>query len=124
SPGASGGGLTYLLDVAGQNRAALTAFANDNRVSILSTPRLLVKSGNEANIDVGTEVPTVTMTTTSNQHTEGSTYLLQSIQYRKTGITLKIQPTVYSDDRIDLDISQEVSEALPMDDGATANSPS
>jgi len=124
SPGASGGGLTYLLDVAGQNRAALTAFANDNRVSILSTPRLLVKSGNEANIDVGTEVPTVTMTTTSNQQTEGSTNLLQSIQYRKTGIILKIKPTVYSDDRIDLDISQEVSEALPMDDGATANSPS
>ncbi len=124
SPGSSGGGLTYLLDVAGQNRAVLTAFANDNRVSILSTPRLLVKSGNEANIDVGTEVPTVTMTTTSAQQTEGNTNLLQSIQYRKTGIILKIKPTVYSDDRIDLDISQEVSEALPLDDGATANSPS
>ncbi|KAF1686629.1 hypothetical protein B1992_06885 [Pseudoxanthomonas broegbernensis] len=124
SPGASGNGLTYLLDVAGQNRVALTAFANDNRVSILSTPRLLVKSGSEANIDVGTEVPTVTMTTTSNQQTDGNTNLLQSIQYRKTGIILSIKPTVYSDDRIDLDISQEVSEALPLDDGATANSPS
>lgn len=123
-PGPSGGGLTYLLDVAGQNRMALTAFANDNRVSILSTPRLLVKSGSEANIDVGTEVPTVTMTTTSNQQSNGDTNLLQSIQYRKTGIILKIKPTVYSDDRIDLDISQEVSEALPLKGGETANSPS
>ena len=123
-PGPSGGGLTYLLDVAGQNRMALTAFANDNRVSILSTPRLLVKSGSEANIDVGTEVPTVTMTTTSNQQSNGDTNLLQSIQYRKTGIILKIKPTVYSDDRIDLDISQEVSEALPLEGGETANSPS
>ena len=124
-PGAAASnGLTYLLDVAGQNRAALTAFADDNRVSILSTPRLLVKSGSEANFDVGTEVPTVTMSTTSNQQSEGNTNLLQSIQYRKTGVILQIKPTVYSDDRIDLDITQEVSEAMPLSDNATANSPS
>ncbi|TWI14279.1 type II secretion system protein GspD [Aerolutibacter ruishenii] len=120
----SSNGLTYLLDVAGQNRLALTAFANDNRVSILSTPRLLVKSGSEANIDIGTEVPTITMTTTSNQQTEGNTNLLQSIQYRKTGIILRVKPTVYSDDRIDLDITQEVSEALPIGDNAAISSPS
>ena len=120
----SSNGLTYLLDVAGQNRLALTAFANDNRVSILSPPRLLVKSGSEANIDIGTEVPTITMTTTSNQQTEGSTNLLQSIQYRKTGIILRVKPTVYSDDRIDLDITQEVSEALPIGDNAAISSPS
>lgn len=121
---AASNGLTYLLDVAGQNRAALTAFADDNRVSILSTPRLLVKSGSEANFDVGTEVPTVTMSTTSNQQSDGNTNLLQSIQYRKTGVILQIKPTVYSDDRIDLDITQEVSEAMPLGDNATANSPS
>lgn len=124
SPGASSQGLTYLLDVAGQNRVALTAFANDNRVSILSTPRLLVKSGSEANFDVGTEVPTVTTSTTSPQQTDGTSNLLQSIQYRKTGVILQIKPTVYSDNRIDLDITQEVSEAQPLDSNATANSPS
>ena len=122
--GASGNGLTYLLDVAGQNRVALTAFADDNRVSILSTPRLLVKSGSEANFDVGTEVPTVTMSTTSPQQTGGTSNLLQSIQYRKTGVILQIKPTVYSDNRIDLDITQEVSEAMPLSSNATGNSPS
>lgn len=127
--GGSGGtagssGLTYLLDVAGQSRAALRAFAEDQRVNILSTPRLLVKSGEEANIDVGTEVPTITAQTTSNQQTGGNTNLLQSIQYRKTGIILNIRPTVYSDDRIDLDIRQEVSEALPLGSDSTIGSPS
>lgn len=122
--GGGGNGLTYLLDVAGQNRVALTAFADDNRVSILSTPRLLVKSGSEANFDVGTEVPTVTMTTTSAQQTDGNSNLLQSIQYRKTGIILQIKPTIYSDNRIDLDITQEVSEAMPLSGNSTANSPS
>lgn len=124
NPGPSGAGLSYLVDVAGQNRVALSALATDNRVSILSTPRLLVRSGSEASIDVGTEVPIVTMTTTSNQQTDGNTNLLQSVQYRKTGIILNIRPTIYSDDRIDLEISQEVSEALPLASDATANSPS
>lgn len=117
-------GLSYLVDVAGMNRAQLTAMAQDQRVSILSTPRIMVKSGGEANIDVGTEVPTLTAQTTSAQQTEGSSNLLQSIQYRKTGIILHVKPTVYSDNRIDLDISQEVSEAQPLDPSSGVDSPS
>ncbi len=109
--GSPGSGLTWLLDVAGQNRVMLSAMAQDNRVNILSTPRLLVKSGSEASMDVGDEIPTVTMTTTSNQQTGGNTNLLQSIQYRKTGVLLKIKPTIYSDDRVDIDLTQEVSKA-------------
>lgn len=119
----AGSGLTYLLDVAGQSRAMLKAFADDNRVSILSTPRLLVKSGEEASIDVGTEVPTITTRQSGPQQLEGSSGLLQSIQYRKTGILLTIKPTVYSDNRVDLELSQEVSEALPVSQGDTIGSP-
>jgi general secretion pathway protein D len=122
---ASGGpGLSYLLDVAGESRALLKAFGENSRVSILSTPRLMVKSGEEASIDVGTEVPTITARQTSPQQVEGSTGLLQSIQYRKTGIILSVKPTVYSDDRVDIELSQEVSEALPLSDGDTTGSPS
>lgn len=120
----AGNGLTYLLDVAGQSRALLKAFADDQRVSILSTPRLMVKSGEEASIDVGTEVPTITARQTSPQQVEGSTGLLQSIQYRKTGIILSVKPTVYSDDRVDIELQQEVSEALPLSDSDQTGSPS
>ena len=120
----AGSGLTYLLDVAGESRALLKAFANDSRVSILSTPRLMVKSGEEATFDVGTEVPTITARQTSPQQVDGNTGLLQSIQYRKTGIILSIKPTVYSEDRVDIELSQEVSEALPLSDDNTTGSPS
>jgi general secretion pathway protein D len=119
-----GTGLSYLLDVAGESRALLKAFADDQRVSILSTPRLMVKSGEEASIDVGTEVPTITAQQTSPQQVEGNTGLLQSIQYRKTGIILSVKPTVYSDDRVDIELSQEVSEALPISADNTTGSPS
>lgn len=120
----AGEGLTYLLDVAGQARAMLKAYADDQRVTILSTPRLMVKSGEEGRIDVGTEVPIITSRNTSPQQTEGNTSLLQSIQYRKTGIILSIKPTVYSDGRVDLSLSQEVSEALPLGESDSIGSPS
>ncbi|MGV8942518.1 secretin N-terminal domain-containing protein [Thermomonas sp.] len=124
--GAAGGssGLTYLLDVAGQARAQLRAFAEDNRVTVLSTPRLMVKSGAEASIDVGTEVPTISSQSTSPQQTEGTSNLLQTIQYRKTGIILNIKPIIYSDNRVDLEIRQEVSEALPLGTDSAVQSPS
>lgn len=116
-------GLSYLVDVAGINRAQLTAIAQHSKVNILSTPRILVKSGQEASIDVGTEVPTLSAQTSSLQQTNGSSNILQSIQYRKTGVILDVKPTVYSDNRIDLDISQEVSEAQPIDPTSGVNSP-
>src|SRR5690606_14952222 len=89
--GSAFSGLTYLLDIAGETRAQLRAFADNNKVSVLSTPRLLVKSGEEASIDVGTEVPTISAQTASLQQTEGTSNILQSVQYRKTGIILDIK---------------------------------
>ena len=124
SSSSSGGGLSYLVDVAGINRAQLTAIASDSRVNILSTPRILVNSGQEASIDVGTQVPTLSAQTTASTQTNGSSNILQSVQYRNTGIILDVKPTIYSDNRIDLDISQEVSSALPIDPASGVNSPS
>ena len=117
-------GLTYILDIAGQTRAQLRAFADANRLTVLSTPRLMVKSGEEASFDVGTEIPTLSSQTASNQQVEGTSNILQSIQYRKTGIILNIKPTVYSDNRVDLEIRQEVSEALPIGSDDAVQSPS
>src|SRR5690606_17627430 len=78
------GGLRWAaLSSSGQTRATLNLFAKDSRVTILSTPRLMVKSGESASIDVGTEVPIITsQATASDLGNNGS--ILQSIQYRKT----------------------------------------
>ncbi|EQD34107.1 General (type II) secretion pathway (GSP) D protein, partial [mine drainage metagenome] len=119
-----GGGLTYLLDVAGQNRAQLQALAASSRVSILSTPRILVTSGSDASIDVGTQVPIITSQTTANQTTSGTSNLLQSVEYRNTGVLLTVKPTVLSNNRVDLDISQEDSQAQPITSGSGVASPS
>ena len=121
--GLGGAGLNYLLDIGGATRASLKALASRDRISILSTPRLMVKSGEEANIDVGTEVPTISSQSTSPIQTGGSSNILQTVQYRKTGILLNIKPVVYSDDRVDLEIRQEVSEAQPVGANSAISSP-
>lgn len=121
---ATGGtGLNYLLDIGGQTRASLKALASMDRISVLSTPRLMVKSGEEANLDVGTEVPTISSQATSPITTGGNTGIIQTVQYRKTGILLSIKPVVYSDDRVDIELRQEVSEALPLGADSAVSTP-
>lgn len=109
-----GSGLTYTLDNAGQINAVLNAFSSKSNVNILSTPRIMVKSGSEATIDVGTEVPIITSQATSSDLTsDGESSILQSVQYRKTGVLLTVKPVIHSGNRVDLEITQEVSESKP-----------
>jgi general secretion pathway protein D len=104
--GATGLSLTYK----GMNlQAAFNAFASNNKVNILSRPRLVARSGADASIQVGTDVPIITSQTNAPVQTGGNTNILQSIQYRQTGTILHIKPLVYGDDRVDLIIGQEVS---------------
>jgi len=104
-------GLTYTLSNAGQVRAVLNAFASSKRATILQTPRLLVRSGSSASINVGNEIPTLTSQSVSDIQQGGTSALLQQIQYRSTGVALNITPVVYAGRRIDLTISQQLSES-------------
>jgi general secretion pathway protein D len=106
--GLSGGGLG--LTFKGSDlRAQFNAFASNNKVNILSRPRLVARSGSEAAIQVGTDVPIITSQGASQVQAGGTSDVLQTITYRQTGVILKIKPIVYGDNRIDLQISQEVS---------------
>jgi len=91
--------------------AALNAYATNNNVNILSTPRLVARSGGEAEIQVGTDVPVITSQQAANTQTSGGTDILQTVQYRRTGVILNVRPIVMGDDRVDIEIVQEVSAA-------------
>ena len=106
-------GLIYTLSNASQVRAVLNAFTSNSRATILSTPRLMVRSGSQATIDVGSEIPTLSSQSTTNQLQGGNTAILQQIQYRSTGISLNITPIVYAGQRVDLKITQTISESQP-----------
>lgn len=109
--GLQGGGLT--VNLRGSNvRAVISALSESNRVRILATPRLAARSGGQARINVGTEVPIiVSQAATDVQQGQGRTDILQSVEYRQTGNILTIEPIVYGAGRVDLSVSLEVSEA-------------
>ncbi|MEO8281591.1 MAG: hypothetical protein ABI564_17970, partial [Ideonella sp.] len=47
--------------------------------------------------------------------------ILQTIQYRSTGVILKVRPVINSGNRLDLEVSQEVSSAAETRTGVTAS---
>ncbi|HUK11191.1 MAG TPA: secretin N-terminal domain-containing protein [Stellaceae bacterium] len=107
----SGSGFNFtILNGANAVRAVLQTLQTTNKTRVLSTPRLLARSGAEAKIQVGQDVPIVTGQATSSQVVNGgSSDILQQIQYRSTGTILDVKPVIYAGNQIDLDIRQEVS---------------
>lgn len=106
-------GLTIArLDSLGNVKLLLNALATNSRANVLSAPRVLARSGEEASIQVGSRIPTITAQQTSAA--TGSTGVIQSVQYLDTGVILKIKPIIYAGDRIDLDVSQEVSSSTTV----------
>jgi general secretion pathway protein D len=98
-------GLSYVIFKPEKLLALIHALSSEAEVNILSSPRLLVRDQEEANIEVGSDIPTATSTT---QSTTADT-LTQNIEYRKTGVLLKIKPTISEERTVVLDVEQEVS---------------
>jgi general secretion pathway protein D len=74
--------------------------------------------GMEASITVGTEVPVVTSEVTasdlaSSTATNGTTTpsIMRNVQYRNTGVILRVKPVINSEGAMTIEISQELSEA-------------
>ena len=109
--GVSDKGFSLSLNNAGEVRAMLNLYYEDNRASIRSQPRVLVKSGEEANIEVGNEIPVITQVSQGTVEVGGSTNVLQQVSYRKTGVNLSITPFVQASGLVDVTIRQELSEA-------------
>ena len=109
--GLSSKGLSLSLNNAGDVRAMLNLYYEDNKVSIRSQPKVLVKSGEEATIEVGNEIPVITQISQGNVQIGGSSNILQQVSYRRTGVILSITPLVQASGLVDVEIDQQLSEA-------------
>ena len=118
--GLESGGLSAVIR-SGDIDLNAAARASRSHINILSTPRIVTRSGSSASVQVGTDVPIITSQRAATTQQTGSTDILQTIQFRSTGVLLNVEPTVYSNDRIDLVISQEVSAALANPNQAIAS---
>lgn len=111
----SGAFSYYPISSNGLTRALLNTLSQDNKVSILQAPRLMVRSGEEASINVGTDIPIVTsQANVPGLGADNQPALVNQVEYRTTGVTLSVSPIVYEGGRVDLNISQELSEAQSL----------
>ena len=117
-----------MLDNIGDVRLVLNALASSNRATILSTPRVVARNGETALIQVGQEVPIISsqqIATTGTGAVAGTTTTTntvpQSVQYKNTGVILSVKPVIHSGDRVDLDVTQEVSAAQATSTGVSTS---
>ncbi len=91
--------------------AMVQAYKNDTDVSILSTPQLLTLDNEEAEINVGENVPYLTRqdstSTTSAYPVNYNTY-----EYKDVGVILTITPNINQENFIRLKISQQVTKVI------------
>lgn len=87
--------------------AMVQAYKTDSEVSILSTPQLLTLDNEEAEINVGSNVPYLTRQDTTSQTTSIN---YNSYEYKDVGVILNITPHINDEGFIRLKLSQEVTK--------------
>ncbi len=103
-------GISYaIFSSSGELRSLIRALSSISKINVLSSPTILATDNQEARIDVGKEVPVISQSVVNtSSETPNITY---NVQYRNTGIILKVKPHINSSGLVSMDISQEVSEA-------------
>lgn len=117
-PLASGLQLGYLPDTSVLAFVLLNASGTESEFNILSTPQLLTMDNEEAELNVGEEIPVASNNRVSESGTQFYTY-----EYKTVGIKLKITPHITNADRITLDLYQEINSVIGttqvLDSGTT-----
>ncbi len=86
--------------------AAVQAMQSDSDVHILSTPQLLTMDNEEAEINVGKNIPYLTRKETSS----GTNLDYSSYDYKDVGVQLNITPHINDDQFVRLKINQSVTQ--------------
>jgi general secretion pathway protein D len=99
-------GFNFLIGSEAQPSAILDALHTVTSVKVLSNPSLVVVNNQAATLQVGDVVPvstgSATVLTTSNT-------VVNTIDYRNTGIILRVSPRINVNGNVRLDVEQEIS---------------
>lgn len=114
----SGFSLGFLKPGSPQIISILNANQTNENFNVLSAPQILTMDNQEAEINVGQDVPVRTQS--RNAGLGGSNAVtVDNFEYRPTGIKLKFTPHINKNDKINLDLYQEVKNiaGLPTQGG-------
>lgn len=115
---AATGGFSYVLTHANDVKAVIHALEDKNGLTVLSSPSLMVLNNQEANIQVGDQIPIRTSQTSTiptvpvdDTTTNTNVFASSGIEMKDTGVKLKVTPRVNSGGMVLMDIEQNVDTA-------------
>jgi general secretion pathway protein D len=104
-------GFNFLIGSEAQPSAILDALHTVTSVKVLSNPSLVVINNQVATLQVGDVVPvstgSATVLTTNNT-------VVNTIDYRNTGIILRVSPRINVNGNVRLEVEQEISNVSPQ----------
>lgn len=89
--------------------ALIQALETETDSNIMATPTLVTLDNEEAEINVGQEVPFLTGSFSNTGGAEGSVNPFQTVQREQVGLKLKITPQINEGDAVLLKLDQEIS---------------
>jgi general secretion pathway protein D len=108
-------GFNFLIGSETSPRVVLDALHNVTDVKVLSNPSLVVLDNQPATLQVGDQVPfstgTATVLTANNT-------VVNTIDYKNTGIILRVLPRANANGNVVLDIEQEISSVAAGSTGS------
>jgi len=107
---------TFARISTGRFDAVISALSRDNRFRVVTSPSVMARSGTQAVLNSGQQVPTLGAVS----YPGSGAPPVQSVQYRDSGVILKVTPTAYRK-VIDLVLEQEVSSFVRTDTGVSAS---
>ncbi|TMJ05632.1 MAG: type II secretion system protein GspD [Alphaproteobacteria bacterium] len=100
-------GFNFLLGPESQPNLILNALRAVSDVKVLSTPSVVVLDNQVATLQVGDQVPVATASATVLSGTGAP--VVNTIDYRNTGVILRVVPRINANGNVLLDVEQEIS---------------
>ena len=100
-------GFNFLLGPEAEPRLVLDALRGVSDVKVLSTPSVVVLDNQTATLQVGDQVPVATASATVLSGTGAP--VVNTIDYRNTGVILRVVPRINANGNVLLDVEQEIS---------------
>lgn len=104
-------GFSYLFTGRTDIRAVLNAIESLTNVRVISSPKLLVLNNREAQLQIGDQVPVAVQSAVSI--TDPNAPIVNAVQFRDTGVILRVTPRANKSGRVLLEVAQEVSDVVP-----------
>jgi general secretion pathway protein D len=100
-------GMNFIVGAVTDPKVVIDALATETAVRVVSSPSVVVLHNQSATLQVGDEVPIATRQASSVINPDAP--LVNEIQFKNTGVILKVTPRISTSGLVSMEIEQEIS---------------